>query len=255
MLCTRPGSTPRANFLFWLHSENSTHVAATWKGPVGHYVQKTLKHFAWTVTKGGSRELRNKLVCCSRPVSSDHFHSSCPGHVRGQFEVLAGLFGTGSCSGHQWFVTHRRCPAVPEWERAQPLTNRASSAVQSQSFQTMLLRLITSHPQADVSLSPIPFASAGQEQAEWEGRTLAVTRSALQSNRIQRCRAECRDCRGFTDPPCKAYSSRTQTIPAFPSHKPGKALTISTEMAPSGEQDYIQLQLAGWMQKLQVLVD
>lgn len=119
----------------------------------------------------------------------------------------------------------------------------------------MLLRLITLHPQADVSLSPFPFATAGQEQAEQEGRTLAVTRSALQSNRNQRCKAECRDCRGFSDPLCKAYNSRTQTIPTFPSHKPEKALTISMEMTLSGEQDYIQLQLAGWMQKLEVLVD
>lgn len=190
MLFTRPGSTPRANFLLWLNSENPTHLAAAWKGPVGHYVQKILKHFAWTVTKGGSRELRNKLVCCSRTVSSDHFHSSCPGHMRVQSEMLAGLFGTVSCSGTQWFVTHRHFPAVPEWESAQPLTNRASSAVQSRSFQTMLLRLITSHPQADVSLSPIPFASAGQEQAEWEGRALALSRSVLQSNRTQRCKAE-----------------------------------------------------------------
>lgn len=48
----------------------------------------------------------------------------------------------------------------------------------------------------------------------------------------------------------KPATSRTQTIPTFPGHKPEKALTISTEMALSGEQDYIQLQLAGWMQKL-----
>lgn len=107
----------------------------------------------------------------------------------------------------------------------------------------MVLRL--SIHQADVSLSPIPFATAGQEQVEREGRTLVVTRSALQSNRIQRCKAECKDCRGFSDPLCKAYNSRSQIIPAF-SHKPEKALTISIKTALSGEQRYIQLQF-GWM--------
>lgn len=44
--------------------------------------------------------MRNKLLCCSRTVSSDHFHSSCPDHRRGQFETLAVQFGTVDCSGY-----------------------------------------------------------------------------------------------------------------------------------------------------------
>lgn len=68
----------------------------------------------------------------------------------------------------------------------------------------------------------------------------------MQSNRIQKCKAECKDCRGFSDPLCKAYNSRSQIIPTFLSHKPEKALTISIEMALSGEQHYIQLHF-GWL--------
>lgn len=33
-------------FLSWLNSGNSTHLAASWKGLAGHYVQQILKHFA-----------------------------------------------------------------------------------------------------------------------------------------------------------------------------------------------------------------
>lgn len=46
LLFTGPGFPPRANFLFCLSPGNSAHLAATWKGPVGHCVQKILKHFA-----------------------------------------------------------------------------------------------------------------------------------------------------------------------------------------------------------------